>query len=256
LTRIRRPSGQEFLDLLPEDFTDGEYAQLLLDFKEFLAVKNLKDRGDFVDFETLECTPKLGPYKVEDSLQCDKYYSCDTSGKLTPKLCPDGFVFDIPGNSCNHPQRVKCGARTELQEPQPSPGCPRQNGYFNPPEPELCGEYVECVSGVATPGKCSTGVVWSPPILACTTPAQSGREECVNAVVAEYTCPKPVGPLRFGNHDRHANPEDCGTFYICLASGQFNKAACDKPRVFSEEAGACLEAEEVPGCEDYNKEEE
>ena len=59
LTRIRRPSGQEFLDLLPEDFTDGEYAQLLLDFKEFLAVKNLKDRGDFVDFETLECTPKV-----------------------------------------------------------------------------------------------------------------------------------------------------------------------------------------------------
>ena len=46
-------------------------------------------------------------------------------------------------------------------------------------------------------GKCSTGVVWSPPILACTTPAQSGREECVNAVVAEYTCPKPVGPLRY-----------------------------------------------------------
>ena len=50
---------------------------------------------------------------------------------------------------------MQCGARTELQEPQPSPGCPRQNGYFNPPEPELCGEYVECVSGVATPGMSS-----------------------------------------------------------------------------------------------------
>ena len=59
LTRIRRPSGQEFLDLLPEDFTDDEYARLLKDFKEFLAVKNLKDRGDFVDFETMECTPKV-----------------------------------------------------------------------------------------------------------------------------------------------------------------------------------------------------
>ena len=47
-------------------------------------------------------------------------------------------------------------------------------------------------------------------------------------MVAEYTCPPARGPLRFGNHDRHANPEDCGTFYICLASGQFNKAACDK----------------------------
>ena len=63
LTRIRRPSGQEFLDLLPDDFTDDEYAQLLLDFKEFLAVKNLKDRGDFVDFETLDMTVAAGLMK-------------------------------------------------------------------------------------------------------------------------------------------------------------------------------------------------
>ena len=44
---------------IDEDFTDEEYARLLLDFKEFLAVKTLKDRGDFVDFETMECTPKV-----------------------------------------------------------------------------------------------------------------------------------------------------------------------------------------------------
>ena len=60
-----------------------------------------------VSLSNLTDTFQLGPYKVEDGLQCDKYYSCDTSGKLTAKLCPDGFVFDIPGNSCNHPQRVQ-----------------------------------------------------------------------------------------------------------------------------------------------------
>ena len=49
---------------------------------------------------------------------------------------------------------------------------------------------------------------------------------------------------------------DCGTFYICLSTGTYTKAACDKPLVFSEKDGACLDAEKVPGCEDYNKKEE
>jgi len=254
--RERQPTGQEFVDLLPEDFTLEEYNSLLDEFVEFLQIKEKKERGDFVDLDAMECTPKLGKYTVEDPVQCDKFYECNTSGKLTEKLCPDGFVYDIPGRSCNHPQRVQCGARTELQEPQEFPGCPRRNGYFNPSEPERCNEYVECVDGLATPGKCSTGVVWSPPILACTVPAQSGREECIQAEVKEYTCPPVRGALRFGNHDRHSDPKDCGKFYICLADGTFNKASCDKPRVFSDEKGACLEAEEVPGCEDYNKKEE
>merc|ERR1712168_1470073 len=197
--RERRPTGQEFVDLLPDDFTNEEYDALLDEFVEFLEIKDKKERGDFVDLDKQECTPKLGKYTVEDPFQCDKFYECDTSGKLTEKLCPDGFVYDIPGRSCNHPQRVQCGARTELQEPQEFPGCPRRNGYFNPPV---------------------------------------------------------RGALRFGNHDRHADPKDCGKFYICLADGTFNKASCDKPKVFSEEKGSCLEAEEVPGCEDYNKKEE
>ena len=139
---------------------------------------------------------QIGKYTVEDPVQCDKFYECGTNGKLTGKLCPDGFVYDIPGRSCNHPQRVECKDRTELQEPEVFPGCPRRNGYFNPPEPERCNEYVECVDGLATAGKCSTGVVWSPPILACTVPAQSGREECVKAVVKEYDCPPVGGALR------------------------------------------------------------
>ena len=112
--------------------------------------------------------------------------------------------------------RVQCKDRTELQEPKPSPGCPRKNGYFHPEvflqpwlifkllllkkfspneptynlmavialkEPEKCNEYTTCVDGNPTPGKCSTGVVWSPTILACTTPAQVGL--------------RPASPLSF-----------------------------------------------------------
>ena len=58
-------------------------------------------------------------------MQCDKFYVCETDGTLVPKLCEvkktyfacrnlggsekssiqDGLVYDIPGKSCNHPQR-------------------------------------------------------------------------------------------------------------------------------------------------------
>lgn len=249
--------GHEFVELLPEDFTKEEYEYLLDEFIEFLQRKERLDRGDFVDVDTLECTPKIGRYSVEDPVQCDKYYECDTNGVLHPKLCEDGLVYDIPGKSCNHPQRVECAARTgALQEPIPTPGCPRLNGYFHPEEPERCNEYTTCVDGNPTPGKCSTGVVWSPAILACTRPDQSKRPECVAAFQAklEFTCPF-ARKLRFGNHDRLAHPHDCGKFYVCFPGGNFNKAACDKPMVFDESTGSCKAAEEVPGCEDYNKEE-
>jgi len=249
----RNFDGHEFVELLPEDFTVEEYDLLLDDFYEFLNRKDLLSRGDFVDIGNLECTPKLGVYTVEDPDQCDKFYSCDTNGRLTEKLCPDGLVYDIPGKSCNHPQRVECGKRDgELQEPQPVDGCPRLNGYFNPEDPAKCDEYTTCVDGQATPGKCSTGVVWSPSILACTRPDQSKRPECVAAVFREFDCPKSR-KLRFGNHDRLAHPTDCGKFYVCFPEGNFNKAACDKPMVFDEATGSCKPAEEVPGCEDYNK---
>ena len=90
----------------------------------------------------------------------------------------------------HHLPRVECKARTLLQEPIPTEGCPRLNGYFNPEDPALCDEYTTCVDGNPTPGKCSTGVVWSPSILACTRPDQAKRPECVAAVIREFDCPK------------------------------------------------------------------
>lgn len=247
--------GHEFVELLPEDFTEEEYDILLDEFVEFLERKELLARGDFVDVDNLQCTPKIGKYTAEDPVQCDKFYECDTNGRLHPKLCPDGLVYDIPGKSCNHPQRVECEARTELQEPTPTDGCERLNGYFNPEDPLLCNEYTTCVDGHPTPGKCSTGVVWSPSILACTRPDQSKRPECVAAEVKEFICPEQR-KLRFGNHDRLQHPTDCGQFYVCFPNGNFNKAACDKPMVFDPPTGSCKPAEEVQGCEFYNKTEE
>ena len=68
------------LDLLPDDYTADEATQLIEDFavdnlthncayftvifQAYLIVKKRTDRGDFVDFDTRECSPKLAPYKV------------------------------------------------------------------------------------------------------------------------------------------------------------------------------------------------
>jgi len=257
--RRRQFSGQQFIKLLGEDYSEGDYDELVEDFQDFLRQRDLEARGDFIDFETLECTPKKGAYKVADPEQCDKYWECSIRGQLTEKLCKDGLVYDVPGKSCNYPERVECGERTELQEPKPTRDCPRQNGFFYfPDEPERCNEYVDCTDGIGQPGLCSTGVVWSPAALACTVPAQSGREECVQAALKnrEFVCPTTQGPLRFGNHDRLRNPKDCGKFYICLSTGQANPASCDKPLAFDESIGACKPPEEVEGCEDFGKQEE
>lgn len=63
-----------------------------------------------------QCPKKDGQY--EDSVQCDKFYECK-DGKATPKLCPDGLVFDPLNrkvNKCDQPFSVDCGERTELRK--------------------------------------------------------------------------------------------------------------------------------------------
>lgn len=59
---------------------------------------------------------KSGQYK--DTVQCDKYYTCD-DGVATERLCPDGLVFDETirlKNKCDQPFNVDCGDRTELRK--------------------------------------------------------------------------------------------------------------------------------------------
>ena len=48
------------MELLPEDFTVEEYDSLLDEFRAFLERQYLISRGEFVDYNNLECTPKVG----------------------------------------------------------------------------------------------------------------------------------------------------------------------------------------------------
>jgi len=267
--------GSEFLDLLPADFRDDEYDQLLevftnfLDvlatgedyftviksFEEFLVAKKSGGGGDYVNFVDKECTPKQSAYKLEDPEQCDRYWTCSTQGKLNDTLCADGMVYDHPGKSCNLPQRVECAKRTKLQPAQPAGDCLRQNGFFNDEEDVTkCNKYISCTNGKALPYQCSTGLVWSPSDLSCTRPGQAKRPKCVKAAAAtaEFICPD-TNVLKFGSYNTYDAPNDCTKFFICFSTRDFNKASCDEGTFFDKAIGSCQPAETVVDCDEDGK---
>ena len=133
-------------------------------------------------------------------------------------------------------------------------------------EPEKCNEYTTCVDGNPTPGKCSTGVVWSPTILACTTPAQVGLRlvgfsntlafqvrwgPCL-AFVLHHLCPSNIciscdSPFLFSPRDQSArqqwsesspvpkpasgaNFEDLGVLQSSINSGSATTTGWPTPR--------------------------
>ncbi|KYN18313.1 hypothetical protein ALC57_09420 [Trachymyrmex cornetzi] len=80
--------------------------------------------------------------------------------------------------------------------------------------------------------------------------------ECRNEEVAGgFTCPA-AGEVSgaSGSFSRHAHPEDCRKYYICL-EGIAREYGCPIGTVFkigdADGSGACEDPEDVPGCEDY-----
>ena len=68
----------------------------------------------------------------------------------------------------------------------------------------------------------------------------------------QFACPSysvAVTRLRFGDHDRLADPTDCSKFYACLLSGQPRVATCPPPLAFDQESGFCTDYRKVKGCE-------
>ena len=54
-------------------------------------------------------------------------------------------------------------------------------------------------------------------------------------------------PLRFGNHDRLPDPDDCQKFYSCLRDGQPRLGVCPRKTVFNNATGLCDDPNTVPG---------
>lgn len=93
-----------------------QYSKSIHSSKIEKIIPTLEIKKNVVLGAQFKCPAKDGQY--EDSIQCDKYYEC-TDGIPTPKLCPDGLVFDPTirkRNKCDQPFNVECGDRTELRK--------------------------------------------------------------------------------------------------------------------------------------------
>ncbi|XP_054271042.1 protein obstructor-E-like isoform X1 [Macrosteles quadrilineatus] len=203
---------------------------------------------------------KYGQY--EDSVQCDKYYECD-EGVATQKLCPDGLVFDPTNrkiNKCDQPFNVDCGDRLELQDPQGTHLCPRRNGYFAHPDETVCNIFYNCIEGESTEITCPSGLHFDEYSGTCVWPASAGRQNCGEADTMKlkdgFSCPKEGQASGHGQavaHPVYAHPEDCQKFYVCLNGITPREQGCSLGEVYNEETQRCDAPENVPGCEDWFK---
>jgi len=206
------------------------------------------------------CPDNKYTYIIPHSEQCDAYYTCE-AGNIKLELCPDGLVFSIEAVKCVEIQYEKCEGRPALQPPQGVAPCDRENGVFNPND--SCDGFVTCRDNVPVHGKCAPGLVFNPEEKVCAWADEVLRADCLPSDLLGFICPNPVLPievarteniqLRFGDHDRHADVNDCRYFFTCLTTGHPRRAGCGGGKVFDIATGACTAPEGVEGCEEYYK---
>nr|XP_018906537.1 PREDICTED: chondroitin proteoglycan-2-like [Bemisia tabaci] len=210
-------------------------------------------------------TVKTGYYP--DPVQCDLYYRC-VGGQAEERLCPDGLLFDDSNPSherCDTPVNVDCADRTELQEPKPSKGCPRANGFFRHPDPLVCDKFVNCIEGAMNELPCPPGLIYDDTASTCAWPHESTRLDCTNVKSKKqvledgFSCPdgEIMGPNgRTLPHPTFPHPENCQKFYICRNGVIPQYGSCAGGQVYNEETFKCDEPENVPGCENWFDEED
>jgi len=252
-TSPQRSQTAEAEASLTEDPKSEDYQQKIL---IELWRKFMEQRGTTEAPVEYECPPNEDvSYYLPDEEQCDKYFECNIKGELKPKLCVDGFVFDINQEKCDYPVKVNCTSRPLLQEPQPSVNCSRANGFFAWPANISCQNFWDCREGRAYQQTCPVGVIFDPGLNTCATPDQSTRKECTEGKESflGFQCPdySPDSLLRFGNHDRLPHPDDCQSYFTCLLTGGPRLANCGRKKVFNNATGQCSNPKDVPGCENY-----
>jgi len=204
--------------------------------------------------------PNTGDGYYEDAKQCDLYWDC-LDGIAEERLCPDGLVFDPfsrKAEPCDHYFNVDCGDRLQLQEPKGvNDLCPRLNGFYAHPNPNVCDSFYSCVDGVAEEYKCSPGLWFDDYKGVCNWPAETERTDCsTDHQVTEngFKCPKvPVdnAGLLSDPHPKYADPEDCAKFYICLNGVSPRAQGCELGLVYNTVTSQCDAPENVPECKDY-----
>jgi hypothetical protein len=67
------------------------------------------------------------------------------------------------------------------EDPQPSDGCPRANGYFRHSDSQVCDKFFNCVDGVPNVLPCPPGLIYDDSRSTCAWPAESRRTDCVHS---------------------------------------------------------------------------
>jgi len=194
---------------------------------------------DYVD----ECPEPNGVYP--DPIQCDRYYECKDS-KISDKLCPDGLVYDEASfqlAQCSLPFSVDCKNRTVLQKAQPSPHCPRKNGYFVHEDPTVCNKFYFCGDGIANPLTCPESLIFNPKNGQCGYSKQVNREGCSSSDVFKFTCPKD--PNNPNPHPTYADPTDCQYYFLCVDKKDARRNGCQAGSVFNEKTSLCDKQENL-----------
>jgi len=206
---------------------------------------------------TEKCVARNVTYGISDSVQCDMFYDCLVNGKLTERMCDDGFVFSEAIRMCDYPHNVDCTKRPKLQEPSPTrqQNCERANGFYKFPADISCQKFYHCLEGVAYEKTCPEGIIFDHTKGTCMHPDLANRAECPAHAVLNFKCPnmnQRFSKLKFGDHDRHAHPEDCRKFIICLMDGKPRLGGCPLGKVFNAKTGFCVKPKHAEdSCKDY-----
>lgn len=185
---------------------------------------------------------------------CDKYWKCE-DGKATLTLCGNGLAFDdtdakFQRENCDYIYNIDCGDRANIEAPISTRNCPRLYGVF--PDDGKCDVFWSCWNGEASRYQCAPGLAYNRESRVCTW-ADQVKECKVEEVGSGFQCPE-TGDVAIGAFSRHAHPDDCRKYYVCL-NGNAREYGCPLGTVFKigddDVSGFCTDPEDVAGCEDY-----
>jgi len=227
------------------------------------------------DFESAMDTGRT--FLVPDANYCDVYLRCtpnDDGGHYESQKgsCPSGQVLDDV--KCRPLAEVSCEGRENFHNaitadiysstltkpatrtryaglPADSPVwstlCIEPDGLFE--VPDECPKYVECFEGRGYVRQCPSGTVFDASQSRCEHESFAGRRDCAAlAATRSISCPPRRDQLRFGSHERLADPTTCVGYFVCSVDRIPRPASCTPPLVFDAESAFCVEQTKVPEC--------
>ncbi|KAH9645788.1 hypothetical protein HF086_012515 [Spodoptera exigua] len=167
--------------------------------------------------------------------------------------------FDCPEKSGFYPDPYQCDLyyKCSKEEPKPTKGCPRQNGYFKHPDPQACDKFYYCSDGTPNEMPCPPGLYFDEETSNCDWKDVVNRQcDHITKDLLDdgFSCPdgEVMGPNgRALPHPTFPHPEDCQKFYICRNGVQPQKGLCPLGKVYNEDTFMCDDPEKVQGCENY-----